>query len=280
MASVSKNVKAAGPEGLSGHFLKDRATFLTKPIIGLCSLSINSEKFPDSCKVAKLRSLYKKGSLTQSCNYRPISLLPLISKVIEKVIHDLTSTFLNSKKLLYICKSGFRKKHSTDFCLSYLNDKILKGFDKVLMTGMILIDLQKAFDTNDHDVLLQKLYAAGFSKHTVNWFQFYLSNRSFLVNLENSFSQLASASCGVPQDPILGPLLFLIYVIGMSLAAQCDLFLYADDTCLVCSMNKNQLNEYFCNTCVWFVDNKQSIHFREDKAKSILFAFKFKRKII
>ena len=75
-----------------------------------------------------------------------------------------------------------------DFCLSYLNDKILKGFGRSMMTGMILIDLQKAFERIDHDVLLQKLYAIGFSKHTVNWFKSYFSNRSFLVNLENNFS--------------------------------------------------------------------------------------------
>ena len=128
LASVSENSiltilkstqvsKAAGLDSLSGRFLKD-GKFLAKPISDLCNLSINSKKFPGSCKVAKLWPLHKKGSLTQSCNYRPISLLPLISKIIEKVIHDLTSTFLNSKKLLYICKSGFRKKHSTDFCLS------------------------------------------------------------------------------------------------------------------------------------------------------------------
>ena len=91
-------------------------------------------------------------------------MLPLISKVIEKVIHDQTSTFLNSKNLSTY-QPGFRKKHSTDFCLSYLNDKILEGFDEGLMTGMILIDLQKAFDAIDHDVLFQKLYAIGFSKH-------------------------------------------------------------------------------------------------------------------
>ena len=110
-------------------------------------------KFPDICAVAKLKPLYKKGSLTEPCSYRPISLLPIISKVIEKVIHDQTSTFLNSKNFLYIYQSGFRKKHSTDFCLSYLNDKILKSFDKSSMTFMILIDLQKAFDTIDHDAL-------------------------------------------------------------------------------------------------------------------------------
>ena len=79
-----------------------------------------------------------------------------------------------------------------------MNDEILKDFDKGVMTGMILIDLQNAFDTIDHDELLQKLYAIGFSKHIVNWFQSYLSNRSFLVNLENNFSQPAPVSCGVP----------------------------------------------------------------------------------
>ena len=125
-------------------------------------------KFPDSCKIAKLKPIYKKGSLTEASNYRPISLLPLISKVIEKVIHDQTSTFLNSRNLLYNYQSGFRKNHSTDYCLSFLADKILKGFGKGLTTGMILIDLQKAFGTIDHDILLQKLYAIGFSKHSIN----------------------------------------------------------------------------------------------------------------
>ena len=102
------------------------------------------------------------------------------------------------------------------------------------MTGMILIDLQKAFDTIDHDVLLQKLYAIGFSKRTVNLFKSYLSNRSFKVNLGDNFSRPASVSCGVPQGSILGPLLVLIYVNDMSQAVKCDLFLYADDSCLVC----------------------------------------------
>ena len=97
-------------------------------------------------------------------------MLLLISKVIEKVIHDHTSAFLNSRNLLYNYQSGFCKNHSTDFCVSFLNDKILKGFDQGLRTGIILIDLQKAFYTIDHDVLLQKLYAIGFSKHSVNWF--------------------------------------------------------------------------------------------------------------
>ena len=226
--------KAAGLDSLFGHFLKDRAKCLATPISDLCNLSINSEKCPDLWKVAKLKPLYKKGFLTQPCNYRPISLLPLISKVIKKVIHNQTSTFRNSKNLLYTYQSGFWKKHSTDFCLSYLNDKILKGFDKRLMTGMILIDLQKGFDTIDHDIRLQKLYAIGFLGTYYKLVSILLFNRSFLVNLGNNFSQPASISWSVPQGSILGPLLFLIYVNDMSQAVKWDFLLCADDTCLVC----------------------------------------------
>ena len=99
--------KAAGIDNLSGRFLKDGAKVLSKPISDFCNLSITCEKFPDPCKVAELKPLYKKGSVTEPCNYRPISLLPLLSKVIEKVIHDQTSTFLNSKILLYTYQSDF-----------------------------------------------------------------------------------------------------------------------------------------------------------------------------
>ena len=157
-------------DSLSGCFLKDGAKVLAKPITDISNLSITLGKSPDSCKLAKLKPIYKNSSLTEASNYRPISLLLLISKVIKKVIHNQTSAFLNSRNLLYNYQSGFRKNHSADFCLSFLNDKILKGFDQGLITGMILIDLQKAFDTIDHDILLQKLYAIGFSKHSVNWF--------------------------------------------------------------------------------------------------------------
>ena len=154
-----------------------------------------------------------------------------------------------------------------------------------MMTGIILIGLQKAFDTIDHDMLLQKLYANGFSKRTLNWFKSYLSNRSFKVNLGKNFSQLASVSCRVPQGSLLGPLLFLIYVNDMSQAVKCDLFLYADDSCLVCQQKdineiEKQLNVDFSSICDWFVGNKLSIHFGEDKTKSILFTSKFKNKNI
>ena len=159
--------KAAGIDDLSGRFLKDGSQVLSKPISELCNLSVKLGSFPDSCKTAKLKPLFKKRSKTNSSNYRSISLQPLISQIIEKLIHEQTSSFLSNNEVLYNYQSGFWKNHSTDSCLTFLHDKILKGFDKGLMTGMILIDLQKAFDTIDHDILLKNLSAIGFSNHTI-----------------------------------------------------------------------------------------------------------------
>ena len=119
------------------------------------------------------------------------------------------------------------------------------------------------------DILLKKLSIIGFSDLNVKWFQSDLSNRKFTVNLENSFSEVSSISCGVPQGSILGPLLFLIYINDIPMAVKCNLLLYANDTCLV-FQSKNvkdiekQLNEDFANICDWVVDNKLGIHFGED----------------
>ena len=151
------------------------------------------------------------------------------------------------------------------------------------MTSMILIDLQKAFDSIDHNILMQKLYAIGFSKQSVNWFRSYLINRTFLVNPENVFSQRIIVPSGVPPGSIFGPLLFLIYINDLSQAVKCIFFLYADDTCLICQHNDvnktdKQLNKDFESIYDWFVDNKLIIHFGDDKTKSILFAIKFKIK--
>ena len=98
-------------------------------------------------------------------------MLPSISKITERVIHDQTNAFLSDEDILYNYQSGFRGNHSTNLCLSFLTDKVLKGFDEGLSTGMILIDLQKAFDTIDHEILLQKLKAIKFSTSSIKWFQ-------------------------------------------------------------------------------------------------------------
>ena len=144
---------------------------------------------------------------------------------------------------------------------------------------MVLIDLQKAFDTIDHGILLDKMKYLGFSTSTIDWFNSYLTNRSFIVNVGKEYSSPGKLSCGVPQGSILGPLLFLLYVNDMPQAVNSELLLYADDTCLIYTAKdtktiEEQLNSDFNSLCEWFIDNKLSIHFGEDKTKSILFGTK------
>ena len=150
--------------------------------------------------------------------------------------------------------------------------------------GMILIGLQKVFDTINHAILLGKLYATGFSQKTVAWFKSHLSDRAFKVNINNHFSDLSKINCGDHQGSILGPLLFLLYVSDMSwLFILICFFLYADDVSLTFQYKhvhtiEHQLNKDFANLCEWFVDNKLSIHLGEEKAICILFGSKLKLK--
>ena len=273
--------KSVGLDNLGGKFLKEGAESLAHPICQLINMSIEKSIFPDSCKIAKLIPLFKKGSALEPKNYRPISLLPLLSKLFEKIAHEQTQKYLDENNIIYKYQSGFRAKHSTDTCLSLLNDKILSGMDDGLLTGMVLIDLQKAFDTIDHEVFFSKMAHIGFSSDTINWYKSYLNNRTFLVNIEKELSSPGDLACGVPQGSILGPLIFLLYVNDMSSSIDCDLLLYADDSCLIFTgpdikTIESNLNRNFESLCDWFVENKLSIHFGEDKTKSILFGSKMK----
>ena len=140
--------KAAGIDKISGRFLKGGSNILAKPIVKICNISISSGLSPSDCKIAK----------TNPKNFRPISLLPLISKVIERIVYNQVHSFLLKKNILYNNQSGFTKYHSTNLYCSFLNDKILNSFDKGLFTELILIDLQKAFNITNHEILLGKLH--------------------------------------------------------------------------------------------------------------------------
>ena len=255
--------KAAGTDNLSGKFLKDDAHVLAQPISQLCNLSIKLNSFPRSCKIAKVKPIFKKGSKTDPQNYRPILLLPLLPKIIERI------------------QSGFRKNYSTNTCLGHLTDKITAGFEKGLFTGMMLIDLQKAFGTIDHQILLKKMKYLGFSKNTITWFKSYLCERKFKININTTYSSPSNLLCGLPQGSILGPLLFPLYMNDLPQAVVNDSLLYANDTCIVFQHKseieiEKQLIRDFSSLCDWFVDNKLSIHFGQEKAKSILFGTKHK----
>ena len=266
---IMKNIeisKAAGIDRLPGWFLIDGTEILSKPISDICNLSIFHGIFPNACKVAKLQPIFKKGKNVDPFNYRPMSLLPLTSKVIEKVVHNQTNEFLSDNKILCNYQSGFTANHLANLCLSFLTDKVLKGFDEGLLTGMILNDLQKAFDT----ILLKELASKGLSDKCIQWFRSYLCERIFFMEMENQLSNYRKVSCSILQGSILGPFLFLIYVSGMPQAVKSNLFLHANDSCLMYQHRdveeiEKQLNKGFENVCNWFGDNKLSIHFGKEK---------------
>ena len=162
-------------------------------------MSIKLDTFPSQCKIAKIKPLFKKEIKTEAKNYKPISLLPLISKVTEKPTHD--QDYLQGNELLYSYQSGFSANHSTDTCLTQLTDMILMGAENGKHTGMILIDFDKGFDTLYHKILLDKMDCIGFSNKT-KWFHAYLTYRAFFVSLITVFSEGGTVNCGVPQRSI------------------------------------------------------------------------------
>ena len=172
---------AAGIDNLPGKFLIDSANILARPISQLCNLSIKHNSFRRSCKIAKVKPLLKKGSKTDPQNYRPISVLPILTKNIARFIHDQTQESLSKNKILYRFQSGFPKNYSTNSCLGHLTDKITIGFEKGIFAGMILIDLQKAFDTIDHQILIRKMKYLDISKNVIAWFKSYPSERKFKI---------------------------------------------------------------------------------------------------
>ena len=241
-------IKAAGLDNLSGKFLKDEATILAKPISQICNLSIKYPIFPFECKIGELKPLFKKSSKTTPKNCCPISLLPLVSKITGKVLHDQTQSFLGKNDNIYIYQSGFRKFFSTDSCLPYLNNETATGFESAL-------------DTVNHDILFKKMEFIGFSEETAIWLKCYLSNRNIKLHIKNIFSEPGNLLCEVPQGTILGPLCSLLYMNVMPQAVDCVLFTYADDTRLIFNEDQTALNKNFSMLCDWFEDNKLSIHF-------------------
>ena len=152
-------------------------------------------------KLAELKPIFKKGKKTDPSNYKPSSLWSSISKFLKRVIHNQTNAFLKGNNLLYNYQSGFRTNHSTNQCLSLLTGKILKGIDEGLLTGMILIDLKKAFNTINHEILFKKLKANGFSEWCITWFQSYLSKRIFFISIETFWLWRNIVWCSTGFDP-------------------------------------------------------------------------------
>ena len=173
---------------------------------------LNTGTFPDKLKIAKVIPIFKKGDPSLFENYRPISLLPAITKVLEKIIALQLSSYFEKNKLLFDNQYGFRPKHSTKHAALELIDRIINKMDTNEIPLNIFLDLSKAVDTTDHTILLNKLKYYGLKGPTLIFFQSYLSNRKQYSEIEDTTSTILPIQFGVPQGSILGPILFIIYM--------------------------------------------------------------------
>ena len=202
--------------------------------------------FPDKLKIAKVIPIHKKDDKTQLENYRPISILPAISKIIEKVIFDQMHDYFHINKLYFEGQYGFRKKHSTELAAVEMIDRIIQELDKGNTPLNIFLDQPKAFDTLDHEIMLYKLEYHGVTGPALQLLRSYLSDRKQYIEFENVKSDSSNIKNGIPQGSILGRLLCVIYVNDISLASKIfTAIIYADDTSL-----SSTLNTFRCNTNV------------------------------
>ena len=225
--------KARGIDNLSPFFLKQSAEIITPTLTKLFNRSIETGIFPDVWKIAKVTPLHKKGPRNDVNNYRPISVLCSLSKIIERHVHDTLYSYLSKYNLIYEGQSGFRPNHSCITALTRMTDRWLAALDSGQMVGATFIDLRKAFDSVNHEILLKKLIMYGCSPAAISWFASYLSGRTQLVNFKGSLSDREEIDKGVPQGSIIGPLLFIVFVNDIHLhLKECETDLYADDTSL------------------------------------------------
>ena len=268
-----------GYDNISMSLIKDTITSISNPLTHIFNLSITSGIVPVELKIARVVPLFKAGDKSLFVNYRPISILPSFSKILEKIVYSRLMNYLNKYKILSDNQFGFRKNHSTELALTLLYDKISSAIDNNMITVGIFIDLSKPFDTVNQ-ILLDKLQYYGVRGVAHDWFSNYLQNRQQFVQYNGTNSSYHNIKCGVPQGSILGPLLFLIYVNDLcNVSKALDFILFADDTNIFFS-HKNlnilekTLNEELPKLTDWCLANKLSINYK----KSNFMIFKSKQK--
>ena len=264
-----------GTDGIANHFLKIALPVIGESLCNVFNLSIATGVFPDCWKIARVAPIFKSGQSDDRSNYRPISVLPFLSRVFEKLVFNQLYEYLDKNKLIYYKQSGFRSLHSAVTCLLKSTNDWYVNMDKGRFTATVFIDLKKAFDTVDHDILLQKLEKYGVIGLEHTWFSSYLKNRRQLCRVNGVASNMEEIKCGVPQGSCLGPLLFLIYINDLPFALKnSEVTMYADDTSIsYSSKNIEELNETLNSDLdslkQWLEGNKLSLNVIKTQAMVI-----------
>lgn len=278
-----KNSNSRDCYDMDTKLVKTLRELIVYPLTKLINQCMDINIFPSVLKLGKVIPLYKnKGSADDIANYRPISILPVFSKVYESILKIQIVDYFEGNGLLLECQFGFRKNKSTTLAIDSLTKCVLNGFERTLDTHASFLDLTKAFDCVSHDILVSKLKHYNFSSGSCALVRSYLSNRCQYVNYSHTNSATLSIRHGVPQGSVLGPLLFIIYINDMKSSLRNttilpQMGLFADDTCYYFNYHPSQdirvdLDQVQSGLQDWFLANKLSLN--NSKTQTINFSLR------
>ena len=261
-----KSKTSTGHDGFSSKLIKQLAPSISYPISIIINRSFETGIVPISMKIAKIVPIYKAKDKTDMGNYRPISLLPTVSKILEKAVHHRLYSYCKAENILYADQYGFQPQRSTIDAIAKFTSNVALLTENKDTTMAVFLDLSKAFDTIDHNILLDKLNYYGIRGLALEWFRNYLSDRTQFVSYKGNNSGFQNVTCGVPQGSVLGPLLFILYTNDLpNVLKHSKCILFADDTTIFqTSHNLTYLRECieYDMECLsdWFRANKLSLN--------------------
>ena len=272
--------KSSGHDGLSPRMLKEAGHTIVQPLSLLFNMSIKDGKFPKSWKKANVIPIHKKGDKDDINNYRPVSVLPIVSKIFERIIFKHVYNHLHINRLISRHQSGFQPNESTINQLAYMYHEFSEALDKKKDVRIVFCDVSKAFDKVWHLGITFKLKQLGIDDILLNWFCDYLKDRKQRVVIKGQCSDWGDIEAGVPQGSVLGPLLFIVYINDLADVVNCNIKLFADDTCLYVKIDDQSqvdektriLNSNLSNLSAWA--DQWLVTFNPAKTKSMIISNK------